>query len=101
MSWYELFISDIDLAIKPAKISMNWTCPRCLKEQDVIIQAINLLDGQFVTCQNISVCGKGQVYFELSLEIGANGQKGLSDRPLENPVTEKDDWSLFNQEKTT
>lgn len=80
MSWNQVYLGDLDLSFSKSK--MTWTCPRCNKRQSTAFNVSKLLSGFEASCQNIDICGERQAYFELELNIGINGQKGTSDRPL-------------------
>lgn len=81
MSWYPIYLGDLDLEIEQKKII--WTCPRCGERQSTNFDVKDYLYGLEISCQNVDICGERQAYFELELSVGINGQKGLSDRPLE------------------
>lgn len=62
------------------KVTMIWICPRCNKSQIKVLNLDEMFDIELY-CENTSICGEKQVYFELNITL-VGYEKGLNDKPL-------------------
>jgi hypothetical protein len=88
MSWNGINPSDITDAeefkveLKDGQLLLTWVCPRCGAVQTSEVKAEELVFGKQITCSNTEVCGVGECYFELKLEVLYGSYKGHADLPL-------------------
>ena len=87
MSWNSDSSTPSNPRIEDNVLKFEWSCARCGHDQTAVVKGDDIVNGTFVNCANVAVCGEGNSYVNFEgFRFGNACHIGPYDIPLNKPV---------------